>query len=212
MDFILLKMCMGIETNEEYGRRIRVIDNIVENCTQIIKNTIIDVWKQDIKNDYDNHLLLKEDTLKNAFYYHLRRRLGENFLQRNKLAIFTEYYIDGERIDLVVVEIDPLKAKDVFLGDCVNSILAVVEMKYKGAYAAEEVFQKDVDKIMKYRMNNENDTQYYLAFIREIVFDQDDVAYWITSPQQILANNRITELLAYHISEQDEMIWDVKVY
>lgn len=179
----------------------------VENCTQVIKRAILKVWTKDIKSDYHRHLLLKEDTLKNAFYYHLRKRLGDTFLEKNNLAIFTEYFIVGERIDLVVVEIDPVKAKSNYLGDCVIKTLAVVEMKYKGGNVQDIIFQKDVDKIMNYLMKDEQETLFYLAFIREVWFQEDEIDYWLNPEQQIVAKDRITELLAYHSIEQEKMLW-----
>ncbi|WP_253278942.1 hypothetical protein [Psychrobacillus sp. FJAT-21963] len=178
-----------------------------ENYTQVVKRAILKVWTKDIKSDYNKHLLLKEDTLKNAFYYHLRKRLGDTFLNKNNLAIFTEFFIVGERIDLVVVEIDPLKAKSNYLGECVINILAVVEMKYKGANVQDGIFQADVDKIMNYLINNEKETLFYLAFIREVWFHEDEIDYWLIPEQQIVAKDRVTELLAYHSIEQEKMIW-----
>jgi hypothetical protein len=49
-----------------------------------INNIIKSIWVNDIKLDYDNGHLLKEDTLKNSLYFHLRTKLS-NILEENDL-------------------------------------------------------------------------------------------------------------------------------
>ncbi|MDA8221818.1 MAG: hypothetical protein M0Z35_08950 [Desulfitobacterium hafniense] len=66
------------------------------------------VWKEDILRDYNNDFILKEDTLKNAFYYHLRARLGDDFLREHNFRIFSEYYLkNNERADLAIAMLKP---------------------------------------------------------------------------------------------------------
>ena len=43
---------------------------------RIIDEAIKSIWVNEIRNDYENRRLLKEDTLKNALYFHLRNRIG----------------------------------------------------------------------------------------------------------------------------------------
>ena len=71
----------------------------------IIDKVIKELWISDIAADYEAHRLLKEDCLKNCFYYHLRRRLGDDFLEANNLQIFTEFndgplHSTGKRADI----------------------------------------------------------------------------------------------------------------
>lgn len=62
--------------------------------SQILSDAITAIWEKEIKEDYINGWLLKEDTLKNALYYHLRNRLGA-LLDENNIRIFTEYRATG---------------------------------------------------------------------------------------------------------------------
>ena len=41
------------------------------------------IWEEKIKEDYDDGWLLKEDTLKNALYHHLRNELSIVFAENN---------------------------------------------------------------------------------------------------------------------------------
>lgn len=61
------------------------------NMAQIIDKEIKQMWLSEIADDYRAHRLLKEDSLKNAFYHYLRNRLGDVFLDKNNLRIFTEF-------------------------------------------------------------------------------------------------------------------------
>lgn len=182
-----------------------VNNKIIERIDSVIKT----VWSKDLKMDYDKKFLLKEDTLKNAFYFHLRTRLGESFLNENNLRIFTEYYIDGERIDLVIVEIDPVRAEEYYLGDCVNSILAVVEMKYLNPYASASIFYKDVQKILSFIHTWDNNTKHYLAFIQEKYFKTEDIENWFENEQAANAKGKVTELYAYWNVDSDETVWSI---
>lgn len=116
-----------------------IVDSRVEEKIDL---EIKKVWMEDLRIDYEKSYILKEDSLKNAFYYHLRTRLGESFLIENNLRIFTEYHINGERVDLVLVEIDPVKVAESNLGDSVKSIVATVEMKHKTGYVNDSIFIK----------------------------------------------------------------------
>ncbi|WP_270578858.1 hypothetical protein [Caldibacillus thermoamylovorans] len=53
--------------------------NLIEKIDSVIKK----LWLEDLVIDYAKNFLLKEDSLKNAFYYHLRTRLGRDFLIEN---------------------------------------------------------------------------------------------------------------------------------
>lgn len=176
---------------------------VIEKIDSVIKT----VWLEDLSIDYDYKFLLKEDSLKNAFYFHVRKRLGDDFLKENNLRIFTEYYINGERIDLVIVEIDPLKAEQYHLGDCVNRVLAVVEMKHKNAYANDSLFYKDVQKVLSFVKTWGFNTKHYLAFIQEKYFKAEDIVNWLDEKEAIQGNGKVTELYAYWDEDSNETVW-----
>lgn len=178
---------------------------IIEGIDSIIK----DVWLEDLKKDYAENHLLKEDSLKNAFYFHLRMRLGESFLRKNNIRIFTEYYIDGERIDLVIAEIDPLKATEYYLADCVKNVIAVVEMKYKNTHTNKSVLYQDVNKVLSFIEGWGNNTKHYLAFIHEKYYKARDVSNWINKEQAIIVKGKVTELYAYLDADSGESVWSV---
>lgn len=79
-----------------------------------IDSALKKVWQEDIMNDYDYDFLFKEDTLKNALYYHLRYEIGDSFLKHNLLRIYTEYDLglDGNGVrqiaDIAIVRMLPL--------------------------------------------------------------------------------------------------------
>ena len=175
-----------------------------------VHQTIMDVWHYDIKSDYNHHFLFKEDTLKNAMYHHIRNRLGDTFIKDNNLAIFTEYYIEtNQKIDLVVVKIDVDKAKNDYLGNCVEEIIAIVEMKYKGPYVSEKHFINDVEKILVFTNQFTSEaTKFFLAFIREKYFLADEVTNFL-SFYEGYPSGRIVELLSYGSVEEDDMVWKV---
>ena len=175
-----------------------------------VHQTIIDVWSYDIKSDYNLHFLLKEDTLKNAMYYHIRNRLGDTFIKDNHLAIFTEYHIDiNQKIDLVVVKLDVEKARNDYMGNCVEEIIAIVEIKYKKQSAAEKIFIDDVNKILNYTNKFKFEyTKFFLAFIRERYFYEDGVTNFLSKFED-LPSGKIVELLSYGSLEESNMLWKV---
>lgn len=179
--------------------------NLIEKIDSVIKK----LWLEDLVIDYAKNFLLKEDSLKNAFYYHLRTRLGRDFLIKNNLRIFTEYSVGTERIDLVIVEIDPVKAEEYHLSDCVTRVLAVVEMKHKSASTSDSIFYKDVQKIFSYIKDLGTKSKYYLAFIQEKYFNAENVENWITKDQIIKAKGKVTELYAYWDEDSDETVWTI---
>ncbi|MBT2717564.1 hypothetical protein [Bacillus sp. ISL-57] len=179
---------------------------------EVIDSAIKAVWKKDIQKDYNDKFLLKEDTLKNSFYYHLRMRLGERFLIDNNIRIYTEFKFLEERIDLVVVEVDPNKTSLVQLSDCVKKIISVIEMKYKSKEVSEFCFDKDIIKIMKYKDVMDNETMFYTAFLREKSFKPEEVTHWLPDEDVEKAKGRVTELYSYINSELNDMEWLIKVH
>lgn len=176
-----------------------------------IHHVIKHVWINEISKDYEASFLLKEDTLKNAFYYHIRRHLQDDFLKEHNLAIFTEFCLPHtkQRVDLAIVEISP-DVEGKYLSDCVVNIISVIEMKHKNASVPDIVFQNDVNKIIGYTKSIPfTDTRYYLAFIREFFFWPEEVGGWLENSEQLYPVGRITELLSYGCLKEDQMIWRV---
>lgn len=181
------------------------------NIKRIIDNAIKEIWCNNIKYDYENFSLLKEDTLKNSFYFHLRNKLTDRFLEENRLKIYTEYYHDGLRADLVIAQLCEEPGFNGHLRNDVVDILAVVEMKYKYVTNTDP-FKKDIVKVKNYLKNlNYKDCLYYLAFIHEVINPRKDYL-WITKRDIKWAKGRVTELNGYFIEGDDAPIFEVVSY
>ena len=171
------------------------VENIIHNC-------IKEIWMNEIQTDYTLYRLLKEDSLKNAFYHHLRSRLGDTFLDEHGLYIWTEFNDGplkgtGKRADLAIVQLSNIDDTD-YLGNAVENVVAIFELKYKATYTAVREIQGDVAKLQSYIEDDGIDCRYYLAAIREITADQDqyldDSAGW--------AVGKVTELLASYTDDE----------
>ncbi len=183
--------------------------------TEIIKkidSTIKEIWAKKLSIDYDKNYMLKEDSLKNAFYFHLRTRLGDKFLDEHNLRIFTEYYINGKRVDLVIVEIDPFAVEGNYLADCVTRVLATIEMKYKSGYVNEFLFYKDIEKIFSFIDTWGKDTKHYFAFIQETYFKMEEIEHWVDNKKAAKIKGKITELYAYWDENSDKTFWSIIDY
>lgn len=172
------------------------------------------VWKEDIKKDYDHEFILKEDSLKNAFYHHLRVRLGDGFLIKHKIRIFTEYYLrNNERADLAIVSLQSKKEmteKNYHLRDRVEKLFAVIEFKHKGYSCGVDPFFKDVDKVKKYiRLKSYLSCQFYLGFIHETEYTTEEASWLSKRQQESWAVGRLTELSAFH--EVETGYFDMKI-
>lgn len=172
------------------------------------------VWKDDILKDYNNDFILREDSLKSSFYHHLRIRLGDGFMKRNRIRIFTEYFLkNNERADIAIVQ---LKAKNLmssagyYLKDRVEQILAVIELKYKGDDCGPDPFLLDIEKVKYYMgLRSYKECQFYLGFIHETEYSIQETS-WLSKRQQgSWANGRLTELSAFTEAESGK--FDTKV-
>jgi len=135
-----------------------------------IDRTIKKIWEVDIKNDYDEYCLLREDSLKCALYYHLRRRL-EKLLKENNLRIYPEYYINTGglkyRPDIVIAKVeDEVKP---YLKDMITDIVAIFELKYEYgvSQATTDIIKRDIQKMKEYRQKMKLGCQCYFAIIYE---------------------------------------------
>lgn len=162
---------------------------------QIIDEAIRSIWVNEIRNDYENRRLLKEDTLKNALYYHLRNRIGW-LCDECDLRIFTEF-TDGKfrgtgRIpDMVIARMD--MKKDVqYWGHAVTECLAVIEIKYKANAGAAKDIEDDCEKLRYYIEELKLESKLYMATIWEC---EDDPTTWIRK-NAAWAKGKVTELNA----------------
>jgi hypothetical protein len=121
---------------------------VLKDIQARLDSVISSVWEKDILYDYKNHFLLMEDTLKNAFYHHLRTNLGDGFLKRHRIRIFTEYNIGKAVADIAIVSLRPKVAfeEGEHLKERVDQVLAVIELKYKAGECGIGPFQDDIAK------------------------------------------------------------------
>ena len=174
---------------------------IKEHIDEMIGETIISVWKNEIQNDYKKLWLLKEDSLKNALYFHLRTVLGE-LLDQNDMRIFTEFTDcefkhSGYRPDMVIAKIDP-DADVAYWGDAVTECIAVIEIKYKTGFAANEEIYSDYDKLKCYIDTLGVSGKSYMATIWEC---EDDETAWLEDVEW--AVNKVIELNASYKRNSD---------
>ncbi|MEA1960471.1 MAG: hypothetical protein U9N81_04285 [Bacillota bacterium] len=175
--------------------RARYIDEVINR-----------VWIEDIRADYKNKYLLMEDSLKNAFYYHLRKRLGDNFLLANNVRIFTEYHHHGKKADLAVVEINREKSEEGYLGDSIHNVYAIIEFKFKNS-TSDQHFIEDVKKVLEYiKKDTSNLCRYYLAFIQEVYFEEAAEFTWTSLIKNKIPHGRITELQCFRCDPEPRWV------
>ncbi|WP_089098369.1 hypothetical protein [Parageobacillus galactosidasius] len=107
--------------------------------------------------------------MKNAFYSHLRRRLGDYYLLDNHLRIYTEFYYMGLRADLVVVKLNKNPGRNGHLKNDVAKIIAAIETKYKYDLP-DKPFLSDIEKVRKSIEEYKINAFYYLVFIHEVEY------------------------------------------
>lgn len=161
------------------------------------------IWEEKIKEDYTDGWLLKEDTLKNALYHHLRNELSIVFAENN-IRIFTEF-TDGEfkgtkkRPDMVIATVDFDKEDhNGYYGDDIKECLAVIEIKFKNKNSADTIYA-DYDKLKEYIDALGVKAHLYMATIWE---SEDKPTTWIRKNAS-WAKGKVTELNASYIIDSD---------
>ena len=160
------------------------------------------IWEEKIKEDYDDGWLLKEDTLKNVLYFHLRNELSVLFAENN-IRIFTEFTDDkfkntGYRPDMVIAEVDFDKEDGTYYGDDVKECIAVIEIKFKTKNGADAI-SADYDKLETYISKLNVNAHLYMATIWE---EFDEPTTWIRK-NAAWAKGKVTELNASYIKNSD---------
>ena len=174
---------------------------------QIIDEAIKSIWVNEIRNDYENKRLLKEDTLKNAMYFHLRNRIGW-LCDECDLRIFTEFTDDkfrgtGRIPDMVIARMD--MQKDVrYWGNAVMECLAVIEIKYKANASASRDIIADYEKLRYYIEKLNVESKLYMATIWEC---EDDPTTW-ERKNAAWAKGKVTELNASY----ERGTWNMRFY
>ena len=159
-----------------------------------IEAAMTSTWMNEIKADYEHGWLLKEDTLKNAMYFHLRNKLGW-FFDSNNIRIFTEFTdwkfkSSGYRPDMVIAKVDTDSDAD-YWGNTVTECLAVIEFKYKTGFASSESIYADYKKLRYYVENLGLNSKLYMATIWEY---EDDETPWVENADWL--TGRVIELNA----------------
>lgn len=184
-------------------KRIKDLDEAKELIDEI-DATIRYVWKNKIKDDYNNGWLLKEDTLKNSFYFHLRSKLGDLF-DKHDIRIFTEFTDEkfkgtGYRPDMVIATVN-FDSDDSYYGNSITNCLAVIEFKYKQGFNSSTDIYEDYKKLRKYASNLKINCKLYMATIWEY---EDDETCW-ESENSRWATGKLTELNASYKRNSNEM-------
>ena len=164
---------------------------------RIIDETIVSIWKCEIKSDYERGWLLKEDTLKNALYFYLRSKLGELF-EENDIRIFTEFTDwkfkrSGYRPDMVIARVNT-DSNDNYWGNAVVNCLVVIELKYKTGFSANEEIYADYTKLQEYIETLGVGSKLYMATIWEY---EDDKTPWAEDADWL--KGKVTELNASYM-------------
>lgn len=175
-----------------------------EKVIKIIDDTIKYIWENDIKADYNHGWLLKEDTLKNSFYFYLRSKL-ENLFCENDIRIFTEFTDEkfkskGYRPDIVIAKVN-LDGDSKYYGNDVTECIAVIELKFKKGFNASNDIYKDYEKLKTYVTDLKIDCPLYMATIWEY---EDNPTTWIRK-NAAWAKGRLTELNASYEQETHDM-------
>lgn len=181
-----------------------------------IDNALKVIWKENIIQDYNNDFLLKEDTLKNAIYHHLRSELGDGFLKKNRLRIYTEYYLGLNKnrkkqiADIAIVQLLHKKEMngDYHINDRIERIITIIELKFKGDN--EQAMYDDVIKLRDYtKMNKCRFCQFYLGFIYERYYEKSFGSWLHPTQKSSWARNKVTELTAHYCEDTNEFVSNI---
>ena len=178
--------------------------NVDKEVLGIINKRIKYIWEEKIKEDYKNGWLLKEDTLKNALYYHIRMELSSLFQEHN-IRIFTEF-TDAEfkesnlRPDIVIATANFEDGVNGYYGDDIKECLAVIEIKYKSNFSSHKKILDDYDKLQVYADKLNFKGKLYMATIWEC---EDEATTWIRK-NAAWAKNKVVELNASYKKSANE--------
>lgn len=163
-----------------------------------LDRVIKEIWINELQKDFRKGLILNEDTLKNALYFHLRTHFGKDDSFKD-LLIFTECNNFGfsdisHRPDLIIAKkniANEPNYKD-------KKVLAVFELKYKSSmcYAVESEIYNDLHKMKDYKSTEDfKNCQFYNMAITLGDFNRPN---WLDKKAtNNWAKGCVTELNAY---------------
>lgn len=159
-----------------------------------LDRTIKEIWINEIQKDYNDDMILNEDTLKNVLYHHLRSHLEKSF-ELNSFVIYTECTKYGfstihSRPDMIIVEKDTQK------------IVAIFEIKYKTVRNSrvEGAVYYDFDKIKEYINTLDSVHSKCNYYIAAITLGEYNRPNWLDGRSK-WAKGRVNELIAYEPNE-----------
>ncbi len=180
--------------------------HIVEKIDYAIKYA----WMHQIADDYNECSILKEDSLKNSFYHHLRNALDSLF-RENGIRIYTEFNekglkSKGLRADIAIVSLGQPKSDNYYLGERIGDVLAIIELKFKGdGSSGTSAIYQDVDKVKNYIKNfSFPECQYYLGIIHEYSYSFSELRWLDKRQSNNWGKGRLTELNACYYEEHGE--------
>jgi hypothetical protein len=123
---------------------------------QKIDRLVKDIWKKQMKKDYNDCIFWEESVLKSAFYHHLRERISKDKTLKN-LVLYPEMRVRSPkeerlRIDLAVVEIPECGIETCGdcdrrwkeHGSCIKRLIAVFEFKHW-----DRIYGRPLEKAVK---------------------------------------------------------------
>ena len=199
----------------QIGAKQMVTGEIQRQMDTILKvdRAIKNIWLNQIPRDYNQHYLLEEDSLKCALYFHLRSELGDGWLNRYRIRIYSELHLNNQkRADIAIVKLKPKNEREgCFLRDCIEEVLAIIELKFKGSSANSQVFYNDVYKLKEYAKSYP-DVQLYAGFIQESLYNDSNCSWFDGRQTSKWAKGRVTELLGYWDEKDEEFTVKVNAY
>ncbi len=184
------------------------MDNIQLKIDTVLK----DFWQNSLPIEYNNDNLLKEDSLKCLMYYHLRTHLSDTWVNKYRIRIFPEFNLpQGKRADIAVVQLIPAQQRiEKHLADCVEKVIAIIELKYKSADIVD-AFYTDVKKLHDYSKMYP-DCQLYAGFIHEERYNDANCSWFDGRQTNRWAKGRVAELLGYWNEADDIFTTKVNSY
>lgn len=173
-----------------------------EELLDLIDKTMISIWENEVKADYNSEWIMMEDPVKCSLYFHLRNRLGKIF-EENNIRIYTEYNIkkflgENKRPDMVIARINPEMDYD-FLGEAVTDILAIIEIKLQAGFRSASNIYNDYEKMKEYAQKLPKTAKLYMAAIWEW---EDEATSW-ERKNAAWAKGVLTELNASYIKKSN---------
>jgi hypothetical protein len=188
---------------------------------KMLQSTIVEIWKNEIKYDYDNNFIINEDTLKVSFCYHLRNKLTDSFLLENNLRIITELEIKklNYRVDIAIVKVHEEREKFFHYSEYIDSVLVLIELKFLPIKYSNNFnqmllqgdfkkFDTDLFKLMDYGKVFDK-TLLFGAFIHEYYYNHKAGMHRLFDVSQFFEKEileRVTELNGFNSGESNNFV------